>query len=89
MNRKMRGINKVISISKIKKISLIIKNWILKGIRVLDMGSKPHSKGEDFSRFLYLFFDNKKLIVSKINDNNIIIRKIMIKLNIIYINLLG
>lgn len=63
------GINKVISISKIRKIRLIIKNWILKGVRFKDRGSNPHSKGEDFSRFWYNFFE--KIKFSKINKNGI------------------
>lgn len=48
--KKINGINKVISISKIKKIRLIIKNWVLKGIRFKDRGSKPHSNEDNFSR---------------------------------------
>lgn len=57
--------------SKIKNINLIRKNWILKGIREFDNESKPHSKGEDFSRFLNIFFDNKKLIIIKSNEINV------------------
>lgn len=49
-----KGIRRVISISKIRKIKLIRKNWILNGIRDLEIGSNPHSNGEIFSRF----FDN-------------------------------
>lgn len=82
-----KGINKVISISKIKKINLIKKNWILKGIRDLDIGSNPHSKGDIFSRFLKNFIEIIKL---KINIINLIInKKIIIKMKnkIIYINI--
>lgn len=50
--KKTSGISRVISISKIRKINLIKKNWILKGIRDLEIGSNPHSKGDAFSRFL-------------------------------------
>lgn len=60
--KKDRGIRSIISISKIKNIKLIKKNWILKGIRVLEIGSNPHSNGEFFSRWLYNFLNNKKLI---------------------------
>lgn len=74
----------MISISKIKKIKLIRKNWILKGIRVLFIGSNPHSKADNFSRLLNIFLEIKKLI-------EIIIREISIKMIknikiIIYIN---
>jgi len=36
------------SISKIKKISLIIKKWVLKGNQALD-GLNPHSSEDIFS----------------------------------------
>lgn len=54
----IKGINGIrieISISKIRNISLIKKNWILKGIRELDIGSNPHSNDEIFSRFFNIF----------------------------------
>lgn len=79
--------SKVISISKIKKINLIKKNWILNGIRDLDIGSNPHSKGDIFSRFLKNFIEIKKF---KINIINLIINKInviKIKNKIIYIKI--
>lgn len=41
---------KAISTSKIKKIIVIKKNRIEKGIREEFIGSNPHSKGDDFSR---------------------------------------
>lgn len=76
----------MISISKIKKISLIIKKWILNGIWPLEIGSNPHSKGEDFSRLNFFFFEIKKL--SRIRKIEIIknnkVRKIKFKIN--YIN---
>jgi len=56
------GMSKVISMSKIKKISLIMKKWILKGQWLEDIGSNPHSKGDVFSRSLVVFFEIKKLI---------------------------
>lgn len=83
--RKIRGISRTISISKIKKISLIRKNWILKGIRFRDSGSNPHSNGEDFSRFWSIFFDIRKF--NNINKNEILILNIdKINKEIIYIN---
>lgn len=72
--------------SKIKKINLIIKKWILKGIWPLEIGSNPHSKGDDFSRLNFFFFEIKKLIkIRKIEiiENNKIMK---IKFKINYIN---
>ena len=60
--KKISGRRSAISISKIKKISLIIKNWILKGNRALDDGLKPYSNGDIFSWFNIAFFEIKKLI---------------------------
>lgn len=51
-----------ISISKIKNIKLIKKNWILNGIRAVEIGSNPHSNDEFFSRCLRNFLNNNKLI---------------------------
>lgn len=75
----------VISISKIKKISLIMKNWILNGMWPLEIGSNPHSKGDDFSRLNFFFFEIKKLIKIRkmeITKNNKI-KKIKFKINYI------
>lgn len=46
------GINRIISTSKIRKMTANKKNRIEKGERVYHEGSNPHSKGEFFSRFL-------------------------------------
>lgn len=46
-----------ISTSKIKKIIVIKKNRKEKGRREEDIGSKPHSNGEDFSRLMIFFFE--------------------------------
>lgn len=73
--RKIKGISKVISMSKIKKIKLIIKNWTLKGMWLLEIGSKPHSKGEDFSRSDNVVFDRIKFKNNIKEDNNQIIIK--------------
>lgn len=40
---------KATSISNTKKITTTIKNFKQKGNREILLGSKPHSKGEDFS----------------------------------------
>lgn len=77
--------------SKIKKIRLIIKNWILKGMRVGDRGSNPHSNGEDFSRSWKDFFEiikfskikKKEIIIFNINSTIKKIIYIKIKLNIL------
>lgn len=64
------GNNKAISISKIRKITAIKKNWILNGIRVEFIGSNPHSNGEFFSRSINLFFDKilaKDIVIIAIN----------------------
>lgn len=60
----------MISISKIKKINLIIKKWILKGGCEEDRGSKPHSNGDIFSRSWKVFFEIKILINIRINGKN-------------------
>lgn len=46
------GISKTISISNTIKIIASKKNRMENGIRALWFGSNPHSKGEDFSRFI-------------------------------------
>lgn len=76
----------VISTSKIKKIIVIKKNRIEKGIRDEFIGSNPHSKGEIFSRSNKVFFEIKTEIfitiwlINKINNTS----KVNIK--IIYTN---
>jgi len=45
----IKGIKRIISVSKIKKMILIRKNWILNGNRLWDKGSNPHSNGDIFS----------------------------------------
>lgn len=61
---------KAISTSKIKKIIAIKKKWREKGRREEDLGSKPHSKGEHFSRsikdFLEIKVANKIIKIDKI-----------------------
>ena len=48
-----RGSRRAISTSNTKKITASKKNRNEKGIRAEDFGSKPHSKGESFSRSIY------------------------------------
>ena len=63
------GINKVISISKIKNNNLIIKNGIENGNRNLEIGLNPHSKGIFFSNVVFLKNENNLL---KLQIKNII-----------------
>lgn len=87
VDKKIRGIRRVISISKIKKINLIRKNWILKGRWLGEIGSNPHSKGDIFSRFVKDFLEIK--IFKNISKIEIIqiINKIVSIIIIIYIKL--
>ena len=48
------GIRRTISISNTRKITASKKNRVEKGSRALFFGSKPHSKGDLFSRSLKL-----------------------------------
>lgn len=67
------------------KIILIKKKWILKGIRLFEIGSNPHSNGDIFSRSDIAFFEIKKLINNKIEEIIMMILIIIIMLIIIYI----
>lgn len=48
------GIRSTISMSKTRKITASKKNRVEKGRRALSFGSNPHSKGDLFSRSLFL-----------------------------------
>lgn len=88
MNKLIIGKIKAISTSKIKKITVIKKKCKEKGIRAEDLGSNPHSKGDDFSRSENVFFDkiiDKNIIILEIN---IIIKKIFVIKMIIYIKII-
>lgn len=87
MNKLIIGKIKAISTSKIKKITVIKKKCKEKGIRAEDLGSNPHSKGDDFSRSENVFFDkiiDKNIIILEINIINKDIYKIK---RIIYIKI--
>lgn len=81
------GIRRVISISKIKKISLIRKNWILNGRWLVEIGSNPHSNGDIFSWSMKDFLEIK--IFKNIRKEEIIRSKniVIIIIVIIYIKL--
>lgn len=84
----INGINKVISTSKIKKITAIKKNWSENGSRADDFGSNPHSNGEFFSRSENVFFDkiDAKIITAILKIIRII--EILKIIKIIYTNFL-
>lgn len=73
------GSKRVISTSKIRKITAIRKKRKENGIRADPLGSNPHSNGEFFSRSLIIFLDrvddtNMRIIaktkVNKIKGDN-------------------
>lgn len=64
------GKNRAISTSKIKKIIVIKKNRIEKGIRVFDIGLNPLSKGDIFSKLILFLFEVKNEIKIIKVDNN-------------------
>lgn len=57
-----KGKRRVISTSKIKKITAIKKKRSENGNRAVPFGSKPHSNGEFFSRSEIVFFDRREAI---------------------------
>lgn len=57
------GSKRVISTSKIKKITAIKKNRNEKGSRLDPLGSNPHSYGEFFSRSEIVFFAKIEVII--------------------------
>lgn len=65
----------MISISKIKKIIVIIKNRKENGRREMENGSNPHSKGVYFSLFIFFLFLVNNEMIRKIK----LIMKIKIK----------
>lgn len=67
----------MISTSKIRKIIAIRKKCIENGNREDDLGSKPHSKGDLFSRSVIVFF-----AVRFTNTTNIILI-VMITIDIV------
>ena len=87
-----KGIGNMIvtSISKIRKITVTIKNRSEKGVRILWDGSNPHSKDLNFSYFIFIFWglsridsDSRiKITIStnEINDKIIIIRYSLVNL---------
>lgn len=64
----MSGRRRVISTSKIKKITAIRKNRSEKGIRADPFGSNPHSNGDNFSRSEIVFFDTSHAKIIKMEQ---------------------
>lgn len=85
---KIIGRINAISTSKIKKIIVIKKNRREKGKREDDLGSNPHSNGEDFSRSTIDFLDKKEAISITIIAIIIIIKLIVKMEKIIYTKIL-
>uniref|UniRef100_UPI001F3ACD31 hypothetical protein n=1 Tax=Mycobacterium tuberculosis TaxID=1773 RepID=UPI001F3ACD31 len=77
-----------ISISKIKKIIVIKKNRIEKGMRLKNIGLNPHSNGDIFSKFNFSFIEIIKeifiIIIDKIRE--IVIINISLKIKLEFIN---
>jgi hypothetical protein len=59
---------RVISTSKIKKITAIKKKRRENGIRAFECGSNPHSKADGFSRSLMFFLAINELIEIKVRE---------------------
>jgi hypothetical protein len=85
---KIIGIRRVISTSKIKKITAIKKNCRENGKRADDLGSNPHSKGEFFSRSEWVFLEIRVASIITIKEINRRILEIVMVIIIIYTNLL-
>lgn len=80
------GISKVISTSKIKKVTVIMKKCIENGTRALFLGSNPHSKGDDFFRSEKVFLEIIVLTVTTVKPINVIIISIHQIIMIIHTN---
>jgi len=90
-NQKNNGLNQIIigegkiiiiSISKKIKIKQSLKNWSLKGFRVNDIESNPHSNIEFLFSINFIFRSMKK---DNINNNIVIIKDKIKKLIILFI----
>lgn len=79
----IEGIISAISTSKIKKIIVIKKKWREKGRREEDFWSKPHSKGDSFSRSKLFFF---AIIIHRVISKLAIIKTVIKEIYIVIIN---
>lgn len=73
-----------ISTSNTKKMIAIKKNRNEKGSREGDLGSNPHSNGEDFSRSVNDFFESREAIIITIDDTIKMINAMLSMAIIIY-----
>lgn len=71
----IKGSRRVISTSKIRKITAIRKNCRENGIRAEVFGSNPHSNGDLFSRSINVFFE---ITVARVITRSLIIRIIVV-----------
>lgn len=74
------GIIRVISTSKIKKITAIRKNCIENGAREKNCGLNPHSNGDSFSRSVKDFLpikEFKKIIATETINDRVKIKNII------------
>lgn len=74
--------------SKIKKISLMRKNWILNGKWLVEIGSNPHSNGDIFSWSMKDFFEIKIFKNIRIEEIDSRINIVIVIIIIIYIKLI-
>lgn len=72
-NKIIIGRSIVISTSNIRNTRPIRKNCLLNGIRLIDMGSNPHSKGDFFSRDCDFLVNIRLIVIRAIGIINIII----------------
>lgn len=63
----------MISISKIKNKTLMIKKWIENGIRENDIGLNPHSNGDIFCLSVIDFFFSIIIIVDTVIVNIVVV----------------
>jgi hypothetical protein len=80
------GIRRTISMSKTRKMTARRKKRRENGIRAEELGSKPHSKGVDFSRFILFFEESRKVqiitIIGKISARIIVSVDVIITLKL-------
>ena len=77
-----RGSRMAISTSKIKKMIAIMKKRKENGIREVENGENPHSKGEVFSRSRLVFFPRRVAVIIIVSAKTKIAISKLIKINI-------
>lgn len=86
INFLIKGIGKriAISTSNTKKIIAIMKNRSENGIRELEKGSNPHSKGDAFSRSSEVFLLSILAVIMITNASSMITKIVVKTLNIVF-----